>query len=93
MQIRPLFILLLGLFNIALWPSQGQELPPIVNYTAEIYGANNQNWMVSQGPDNEIYAANNDGLLRFNGSRWALYPTPNQSVMRSVNAIGDRIYT
>jgi DNA-binding CsgD family transcriptional regulator len=93
MHIRPLFILLLGLFQIALWPSHGQELPPIVNYTAEIYGANNQNWMVTQGPDNEIYAANNDGLLRFNGNRWALYPTPNQSVMRSVNAIGDRIYT
>ena len=93
MHIRPLFILLLGLFQIALWPSHGQELPPIVNYTAEIYGANNQNWMVTQGPDNEIYAANNDGLLRFNGNRWALYPTPNQSVMRSVNAIGERIYT
>ena len=93
MHIQALLILLLGFLNITLWPCQSQELPPIVNYTAEVYGANNQNWMVSQGPNNEIYAANNDGLLRFNGSRWTLYPTPNQSVMRSVNAIGERIYT
>ena len=88
MHIQALLILLLGFLNITLWPCQSQELPPIVNYTAEVYGANNQNWMVSQGPSNEIYAANNDGLLRFNGSRWTLYPTPNQSVMRSVNSIG-----
>lgn len=87
------FILLIGLLIFGNCLVQGQELPPIVNYTAEVYGANNQNWMLSQGPDNEIYAANNDGLLRFNGSRWSVFPTPNQSVMRSVNAIGDRIYT
>ena len=87
------YFLIFGLLLTALGPCFGQELPPIVNYTAEVYGANNQNWMISQGPDNEIYAANNDGLLRFNGSRWSLFPTPNQSVMRSVNAIEDRVYT
>ncbi len=86
-------ILFIAIVSLSFPPMLGQELPPIVNYTAEVYGANNQNWMVSQGPDHEIYTANNDGLLRFNGSRWALFPTPNQSVMRSVNAIGDRIYT
>ncbi|HBB48350.1 MAG TPA: LuxR family transcriptional regulator [Flavobacteriaceae bacterium] len=87
------FHLLAALFILAFWPCKGQELPPVVNYPAEVYGANNQNWMLSQGPNNEIYAANNDGLLRYNGSRWSLFPTPNQSVMRSVNAIGQRIYT
>jgi DNA-binding CsgD family transcriptional regulator len=89
----PRFTLFVGLFLFALWPCDSQELPPIINYTSDVYGANNQNWMLSQGPNQEIYAANNDGLLRFNGSRWTLFPTPNQSVMRSVNAIGDRIYT
>ena len=87
------YFLLFGILIMALLPCFGQELPPIINYKAEVYGANNQNWMISQGPNHEIYAANNDGLLRFNGSRWALFPTPNQSVMRSVNAIGDRVYT
>lgn len=40
-----------------------------------------------------MYVANNDGLLEFNGSKWTLYPTPNESIMRSVNVIGDSIYT
>ncbi|MDG1063479.1 MAG: triple tyrosine motif-containing protein [Flavobacteriaceae bacterium] len=73
--------------------SSSQELPPIINYPADVYRANNQNWMISQGPQGFIYAANNDGLLEFNGASWQLYPTPNQSIMRSVCAIGPSIYT
>ena len=73
--------------------SSGQELPPIINYPADVYGANNQNWMISQGERGFIYAANNDGLLEFNGASWRLYPTPNQSIMRSVCSIGKQIYT
>lgn len=73
--------------------SSGQELPPIINYPADVYGANNQNWMISQGERGFIYAANNDGLLEFNGASWRLYPTPNQSIMRSVCSIGKQLYT
>ena len=86
-------IILSLVLTYCFWSLNSQELPPIINYSAEVYGANNQNWMLSQGPNSEIYAANNDGLLRFNGSRWSLFPTPNQSVMRSVNVIDSRIYT
>jgi len=70
-----------------------QELPPIANYPPNIYGADNQNWMISQSNEHYIYVANNKGLLEFNGARWTLYPTPNETILRSVNAIGDRIYT
>ena len=80
-------------FTCCFLPLNSQELPPIVNYSADTYRANNQNWMLSQGPNNEIYVANNDGLLRFNGHRWSLFPTPNQSVMRSVSVIDSKIYT
>lgn len=73
--------------------SIGQELPPIVNYPTEVYGAGNQNWMLSQSEERFIYAANNNGLLEFNGAAWKLYRTPNESITRSVNAIGNRIYT
>ena len=31
--------------------------------------------------------------MEFNGSKWQVYPTHNESIMRSVNVIGDRIYT
>lgn len=73
--------------------SYSQELPPIVRYQPEKYGGGNQNWMFSQNDDNHIFAANNEGLLHFNGERWQLYPTPNETILRSVKSVGDKIYT
>lgn len=68
-------------------------MPPIKKYSSEIYGGDNQNWMLSQASNNFIYVANNRGLLEFNGSDWRLYMSPNNSVMRAVNVIDDKIYT
>lgn len=70
-----------------------QDLPPIVNYAPITYGAGNQNWMISQDRNQFIYFANNEGLLEFNGSYWKLYPSPNETIIRSVKVIGERIYT
>jgi len=70
-----------------------QELPPIRNYTPSDYRAENQNWAISQAEDKVVYVANNKGLLRFNGADWTLFPSPNESIMRSVNVVGDKIYT
>lgn len=70
-----------------------QELPPIVKYTQTMYGAGNQNWMIGQDKNNFLFFANNDGLLEFNGSSWTLYPSPNETIMRSVKVVGDKIYT
>ncbi len=71
----------------------GQELPPIVNYSASTYCAGNQNWMISQDKNNYIYIANNDGLLEFNGTVWTLYPSPNETIIRSVKVIDNKIFT
>ncbi len=70
-----------------------QELPPIVKYTASVYGAGNQSWMISQDDRNFLYFANNDGLLEYNGTTWQLYSAPNETVIRSVKVIGNKIYT
>jgi len=70
-----------------------QELPPIVKYAPSIYEGGNQNWMISQDANHYLYFANNEGLLEFNGSNWALYPSPNESIIRSVKVINDKIYT
>jgi DNA-binding CsgD family transcriptional regulator len=70
-----------------------QELPPIVKYNPTTYGAGNQNWMISQDKNNFIFFANNDGLLEFNGSNWTLYPSPNETIIRSVKVIDNKIYT
>jgi len=70
-----------------------QELPPIVKYSPSIYAAGNQNWMISQDNKHFMFFANNEGLLEFNGSNWSLYPSPNETIMRSVKVIDDKIYT
>lgn len=70
-----------------------QELPPILNYSSKDYGAENQNWDISQSNEKYIYVANNSGLLEFNGAKWNLYPSPNSSVIRSVKVVGDKIFT
>lgn len=70
-----------------------QELPPIVKYPSTIYGAGNQSWMITQDEQNIMYFANNEGLLEYNGTNWELYPTPNETIMRSVKVIDNKIYT
>jgi ligand-binding sensor domain-containing protein/DNA-binding CsgD family transcriptional regulator len=71
----------------------GQELPPIEKFTPEDYNADNQNWQISQSDNKFIYVANNGGLLEFDGSKWHLYESVNNSIIRSVKVINDRIYT
>ncbi len=70
-----------------------QELPPIQNYSPETYGGGNQNWSISQAKNRIVYFANNEGLIEYNGARWTLYDSPNQTILRSVQVIDDRIYT
>ena len=70
-----------------------QEHPPIEIYTPNDYGAETQNWSISQSKEKLIYVANNKGLLEFNGAKWKLYKSPNETIIRSVNVIDDYIYT
>ncbi|WP_245794763.1 helix-turn-helix and ligand-binding sensor domain-containing protein [Flaviramulus basaltis] len=72
---------------------QAQERPPIQDYLPNEYGAENQNWSISQSEDKNIYVANNKGLLEFNGAKWTVYPSPNKTIIRSVKVIGNLIYT
>lgn len=71
----------------------GQELSPIVKYNSATYNAGNQNWMISQDSQRFMFFANNEGLLEFNGSAWTLYPSPNETIIRSVQVVGDKVYT
>lgn len=70
-----------------------QELPPVINYSPITYDAGNQNWMISQAENKNIYIANGTGLLEFNGAEWNLYPIPNNTIVRSVKAVGKKIFT
>ncbi len=70
-----------------------QELPPVISFSSKDYQADNQNWAISQGDNKHIYVANNKGLLEFNGDSWSLYPSPNESIIRSVFVYEEKIYT
>jgi AraC family chitin signaling transcriptional activator len=83
-----LFVFLFPLLNF-----YAQELPPINIFTTEDYGGENQNWSISQAANKYIYVANNKGLLEYNGASWQLYTTPNETIIRSVKCINNKIFT
>ncbi len=82
-------LLILGAFCFV----HGQELPPVQNFYPKDYQSENQNWAIAQTNSKLIYVANSKGLLEFNGASWQLYPSPNETIMRSVYVQDDRIYT
>tara|TARA_R110001583_G_scaffold62293_3_gene183367 strand:+ start:13864 stop:16668 length:2805 start_codon:yes stop_codon:yes gene_type:complete len=84
------FVILLLSISFCL---NAQERPPIEIYSPKMYGAENQNWGISQSKEKYIYVANNRGLLEFNGAIWKLYASPNETIMRSVSVIDNLIYT
>lgn len=73
--------------------SFSQERPPINVFSPKDYGAETQNWSISQSNEKYIYVANNKGLLEYNGADWKLFLSPNETIIRSVNVIDNLIYT
>jgi len=71
----------------------GQELPPITNFTSFDYSGENQNWAAAQISSNQMYFANNSSLLEFDGEQWKKYPSPNGSVIRALAVANDLVYT
>lgn len=73
---------------------QCQELLPFVeNFTKSDYTGDNQVWSNCQGTDDAMYFANNHYFLRYNGVKWEKYNLPNKTIIRSVYADGDKIYS
>ena len=69
-----------------------QEIPPIQSFSPDDYGSDIQNWMITQANNNSIVVANGSGILIYNGS-WTVYQSPNETIVRSVKAIDDKIYS
>ena len=94
--IPPWFARLLGLLlGLALvWPqlqagpATGKAMeagvPFLRSFSQKEYQANARNSAFVQDARGLIYVANNDGVLEFDGLRWRLIRTPNQTVIRSL---------
>lgn len=81
-------------FLFICFPVCGQELLPFVeNFGKPEFGGDNQVWNVAQGQDRALYFANNRFLLRYDGVDWEQYTLPNKTIIRSVFADGNRIYS
>lgn len=70
-----------------------QFTPYFQNYSLSEYNAGNQNWDVSRSENGKVYVANNNGLLEYDGLKWNFNELPNKTVIRSVLAINDLVYT
>ncbi len=67
--------------------------PFIQNFTPEDYNSTYQNWCVNRDKRGLTYFGNDLGVLQYDGLKWRLIKTPNNSIVRSlcVDSIG-RIY-
>ena len=78
-------ILLLPQFLIA----QDFGKPFVQNYSPKTYQADPQNWGVVQDDRGVMYFANDQGVLEYDGKKWQLIRTANNSAVRSISKGSD----
>ncbi|MDY0198132.1 MAG: hypothetical protein RBR68_10000 [Tenuifilaceae bacterium] len=85
--IYKLFIHLFSLFGLLLLVNLASEakVPELIPYLINDFNLKNQNWNISQNPNNQlIYMANSEGLFEFNGINWTKYTLKDKLPIRSV---------
>lgn len=87
-------LLLFIVFSLSAHLNAASFRPIITNFTPNEYGqeAGLQNWDCTQDEGGTMYFANNRGLLVYDGHHWEKVLTPDNTLVRSVKAIGNRIY-
>lgn len=63
-----------------------QDVPHVRNFQPADYGAQNQNWSITQSREGWIYVGNNGGLLEFDGASWRQFSMPEKQTVRAVAA-------
>jgi len=86
MFVRGFFVLIIVFLSVIELSAQFSK-PFVSNYTAKDYNAFFQNWDAVQDKRGMMYFANNYGVLIFNGNKWDVVSSPNESIIRSL-AIG-----
>lgn len=75
------------IFLAFVMPSVAQNIPfipPVYNYTTDLYSAGNQNWAIAQGNNGMIYFGNDNGMLSYDGVNWQLHNLPNHLSVKSI---------
>ncbi|MDO5988983.1 transcriptional regulator [Flavivirga amylovorans] len=90
MNFKNIFLLISICFFSELY---AQYTPFFQNYSLTEFNAGNQNWGVSVAENGKLYVANDKGLVEFDGLKWRFFQLPNKTIIRSVLAHKDIIYT
>lgn len=72
--------------------SQSIGVPRMSNFSKEDYHGGALTLEIDQFDNGILVAANNDGLLVFDGVEWSCFKQPNQTILRSIEVVGDRVY-
>ncbi|OJJ20857.1 hypothetical protein BKI52_09760 [marine bacterium AO1-C] len=71
-------------------PKKG--LPLMKNYALADYPMLSHNYQIVQDSRGIIFIANNNGLIEFDGINWRQHQTPEQTSLKAVACINDKIY-
>lgn len=67
-------------------------VPLVTCYSMQENSCATQAWSATQDNKGTLFFGTSDGLLSFDGVRWEYHALPGISTVRSVQAIGDRVY-
>ncbi|MGB3802229.1 MAG: hypothetical protein WA952_20575, partial [Lewinella sp.] len=70
----------------------GMLTPRVRSFQSSTYGAENQNWDITQSPEGILFVANSGGVLRYDGLNWSVHQLPARPTVRTVAWCGDRLY-
>ncbi|MBA5629595.1 hypothetical protein HU137_07410 [Moheibacter sp. BDHS18] len=73
--------------------SQQQLTPYVKNYSKLNYEGEALVWGITQTADRQLYFANNKILLQFDGNRWQHHWLPEKTIIRSVFAVENKVFT
>ncbi len=73
--------------------AQQQLIPYVKSYSKLDYNGEALVWGVTQTNNKLMYFANNKFLLQFDGHRWQKFTLPKKTIIRSVYAKGNKIYS
>lgn len=67
-------------------------MPLVTCYSLQDNSCATQAWSATQDNKGILFFGTSDGLLSYDGVRWEKHPLPGVSTVRSVEAVGERVY-
>lgn len=67
-------------------------VPLVTCYSLQEADCSTQAWSATQDNKGTLFFGTSNGLLSFDGVRWKYHSLPGISIVRSVKAVGDRVY-